>query len=399
MKLLNSMELSYNNRRIRVCHIITKMVYGGASLGTLHLAERVDPTMFHSAIICGLPSENEGDLAEEMTKRGVDIIVIPEMAREINPLKDFVTLMKLISILKKYRYDIVHTHGSKAGVIGRIAAAIARTPVILYTVHGWGLKAGTLATRILFRFIERAVSHLTTRILFQTQSDMDEAHVHKIGSREQYVLIGNGIEMEAFTRYNKEHSVTVRRELGITNKKVVGTVGRVFEQKNPIGFIKIASQVLKKRQDVIFIFIGGGELLHSVRDKVQQEGLSKNILFIGPRDDVAEVMTHFDVFILPSLWEGMPRSVLEAMALAKPVVVHDIGGIHEIVKDKDNGFIIPVNQHGEFADRVLYLLRNENMCMSIGRQARKTAERYDFKEVIKKTESIYAELMNIHMRR
>ncbi|KPK73629.1 hypothetical protein AMJ87_01000, partial [candidate division WOR_3 bacterium SM23_60] len=146
------------------------MVYGGASLGTLHLAERVDPKVFHSTIICGLQSENEGDLFDTIQQRGVNVIIIPEMVREIDPRKDFVTLTKLIAIFKKYRYDIVHAHGSKAGVIGRIAAAIARVPVILYTVHGWGLKAGTIVTRVLFRCIERVVSHFTTRILFQTHS-------------------------------------------------------------------------------------------------------------------------------------------------------------------------------------------------------------------------------------
>jgi glycosyltransferase involved in cell wall biosynthesis len=375
------------------------MVYGGASLGTFHLAERVAPGVFHSTVICGLQSENEGKLFDIMQKRRVTVIMIPEMVREINPLKDFVTLMKLTAIIKKYRYDIVHVHGSKAGAIGRLAAAIARVPVILYTVHGWGLKAGIFASRVVFRSIERAVSHLTTKILFQTQSDMDEAYVHKIGSRKQYVLIGNGIDLEAFLNYNRERSRVVRRELGITNRKVVGTVGRVSEQKNPIGFIKIATQVLKQRQDVVFIFIGGGELLHSMRDKVRQAGLSKNILFIGPRDDVAEIVADFDIFILPSLWEGMPRSVIEAMVLSKPVVVHDIGGIHEIVQDNDNGFIIPVDQHREFAERILHLLRDENLCMSVGREARKTAKRYDFNKVIRKTESIYTELMSIHTRR
>lgn len=388
------MKLSCSERKIEVCHIITKMVYGGASLGTLHLAERVDPAVFHSTIICGYQSENEGDLSAIMRQRHVDVIVIPEMVREIDPRKDFVTFLRLIALFKKHRYTIVHAHGSKAGAIGRLAAAIARVPVILYTVHGWGLKAGAFMPRVFFRFVERGVSHFTTSILFQTHSDMQEAERHRIGSMEQYVWIGNGIDLQSFSTYDKERSVAVARELGIAHQKVVGTVGRVSEQKNPVGFVSIARRVLQVRRDVVFVFIGGGELLHYMRTQLKQEGFENKILFIGPRDDVAEVMSHFDVFVLPSLWEGMPRSVLEAMALSKPVVVHDIGGIREVVENNKSGFIVPLNECNTFADKICHLLKDEQLRLNMGRQAEITAQKYDFKQVIRRTEIIYSQRLN-----
>jgi len=369
------------------------MVYGGASLGTLHLAERVDPERFHSTIICGHQSENEGELFNIMQKRRVNVIVIPAMVREIYPLKDFVTLMKLIAIIKKYRYDIVHVHGSKAGTIGRLAAAIARVPVILYTVHGWGLKAGTIVTRVLFRCIERVVSHFTTRILFQTHSDINEARVYEIGREEQYVFIGNGIDLERFINYRRKHSLAVRRELGLAGQKVVGTVGRVSGQKNPVGFVDIAQYVLKKRDDVVFIFVGGGELLHEMRALVKQMNCDDRILFIGPRDDVAEILALFDVFILPSLWEGMPRSVIEAMALSKPVVVNRIGGIDELIQDGEHGLIVSEDDPQIFVEKICFLLENPNIRQKMGGHGYVRSRDFDFGNVIKKTATLYAQLI------
>jgi glycosyltransferase involved in cell wall biosynthesis len=370
------------------------MVYGGASLGTLHLAERVDPEVFHSTIVCGFQSENEGDLSTIMRQRNVDVVMIPEMVREINLRKDFVTFLKLVALFKKHRYTIVHAHGSKAGTIGRLAAAIARVPVILYTVHGWGLKAGAFMPRVFFRFVERGASYFTTSILFQTQSDIQEAERYGIGSMKQYVWIGNGIDLQSFTMYDKERSMTVAHEFGIAHHKIVGTVGRVSEQKNPVGFVSIAKRVLQVMPGVIFVFVGGGELLHRMRTQVKQEGFEKKILFIGPRDDVAEIMSHFDVFVLPSLWEGLPRSVLEAMALSKPVVVHDIGGIREVVDNNNSGFIVPFDKYDTFADKICQLLSDERLRLSMGRLAGITAQKYDFKQVIRRTETIYSKSLS-----
>jgi len=368
------------------------MVYGGASIGTLHLAEKLDPELFECTIIHGFQSENEGNLLQGRGNSAVQFIAVPEMVREIDIVKDFKTLLKLVSIFKKNRYDIVHTHGSKAGVIGRVAAAVARTPAVLYTVHGWGLKAGNPLTRGLFRFIEKLVASFTTILLFQTKSDMDEAALYDIGNAKKYVYIGNGINLGAFRNINQIKVNKVHSELKIGSRHVVGTIGRVSAQKNPEGFIKIAQSVLKKRNDVMFFFIGGGEMLDLMRAKIKALKLEDRIIFTGMKSNIPEILANFDVFILPSLWEGMPRSLIEAMTMSKPVIVYNISGIHEIVVDGKNGFIIPLNDTNKFADSILHLIDNPSIAQTMGQFGLIKAKEYDYSFVVEKIGNLYRKL-------
>jgi glycosyltransferase involved in cell wall biosynthesis len=386
------MKGCYPKRKIKVCHVITKMVYGGASLGTLHLVQGLDQECFESTIICGIQSENEGSLLADIKDRKFDVIIIPEIVREINLVKDIKAFFKLTYVLRTNEYDVVHTHGSKAGVIGRLAAALSRVPIVLFTVHGWGLKAGSFLVCRIFRLIERVLAVFTTKILFQTQADMTEAIFYKIGKLNQYMLIGNGINLRPFIYRNKERARRVKRDLGATNKMIVGTVGRVSVQKNPVGFIAIAAQVLKQRDDVIFVFVGGGEMLGDMEDLVKKQHLENRVLFMGVRDDVPEVMTNFDVFILTSQWEGMPRSLIEAMSLSKPVVVNAIGGIGELITDGDNGFVVPVNETSRYAARIEYLLNNPRVATRIGKCAFRKAKEYDYGDVVEKVKKIYLDL-------
>ena len=378
-------------RRIRVCHFITKMVYGGASIGTLRLAQDMDLSVFKSAIVCGCQSSGEGNLLNDTREKRFDAVVMPEIVREINPVKDLRAFAKVVRFLKSGRYDIVHAHGSRAGVISRLAAGFCRVPVVLYTVHGWSLKAGFSLTALLMR-VERMLAFITDKILFQTRSDLDEAIHYRIGRPDQYVLIGNGVALKDFFHVDQKRVREKRKELNIDNRKVVGTVGRVSAQKNPVGFVNIAREVLSKRKDVVFLFVGGGELLEKVQNTVRESGLADRIVFTGFRRDIPEIMANFDIFMLPSLWEGMPRSVIEAMALSKPVVVHGIGGIDEVVENGKNGFIVPIDQTSDFAEKICLLLGSGRMRREMGRAGKIKARAYDFDSIVRKTAQLYIRL-------
>lgn len=388
-KSVDYMKEYHTKRKIKVCHIIAKMVYGGGSIGTLHLALDIDSSIFQNTIICGRQSEQEGNLLQDIDTKDINVIIIPELVRELKLHYDLVVLLKLIKILKKNKYDIIHTHGSKAGVIGRFAAAICRIPVVLYTVHGWGLKAGSFVERTLFRFIEKTVASFTTLLLFQTKADIEEAVAFNIGEKNQYCLIGNGINLQPLFSYNRRKAKKIMMELASGKIKIVGTVGRVSAQKNPYGFIKIAQKVLEKKKNTVFIFVGGGELLAEMKNKIANLGLSDNILFTGVRNDVPEVLANFDVFILPSFWEGLPRSVIEAMAMSKPVVVHDISGIGELVVDGKNGFIVPTNNTDAYANRILYLLDNPDIAQTMGYKGFIKAKDFDYDRVVERVKKLY----------
>jgi len=378
--------------KINVCHIIAKMVYGGASIGTLHLVEKLDSKLFACTIIHGFQSENEGRLLADGRRKNLNFITLPSLVREINLIKDFLTFLRLVAILKKHRYKIVHTHGSKAGVIGRIAAGVARTPVILHTVHGWGLKAGNSFAQMFFRFIEKIIATFTTKLLFQTEADMKEAELYKIGEAAKYYFIGNGINLRSFLHYDQHSVEHARLKFNPGGRRVIGTIGRVSAQKNPEGFVKIAQGVLQKRKDVIFLFVGGGELLEQMREKIRVLNLSDYIVFTGVVEDIPPLLAIFDIFILPSLWEGLPRSLLEGMAMAKPVVAHKVSGIDEIINNGFNGITVAINRYDLFVDAINNLLEDNDLCKKFGTAARKTALNYDYENVIDRTINLYLNL-------
>jgi glycosyltransferase involved in cell wall biosynthesis len=236
------------------------------------------------------------------------------------------------------------------------------------------------------------LAFITGKILFQTRSDLDEAIHYKIGRPDQYVLIGNGVALDDFFRVDQKKIRNKRKELSIGNLKVVGTVGRVSVQKNPVGFVHIAEEVLSKRKDVMFLFVGGGELLEKVQNIVMELGLGDRIIFTGFRRDIPEIMANFDVFILPSFWEGMPRSVIEAMALSKPVVVHGIGGIDEVVENGKNGYIVSIDHTSDFAEKICLLLDNGRMRREMGKAGKIKARAYDFGSIVRKTAQLYRKL-------
>lgn len=384
-------EMGSSKAKIKICHFITKMVYGGASIGTLRLAQDMDHSVFKSTIVCGCQSSDEGNLLKDTGEKRFEAVVMPEIVREINPIKDIRAFIKVVRFLKSGTFDIVHAHGSRAGVISRLAAAVCKVPVVLYTVHGWSLKAGFSLTALLMR-VERVLALITDKILFQTRSDLDEAKQYRIGRADQYVLIGNGVALDEFFRVHPKRILDKRKELRIGSHKVVGTVGRVSAQKNPVGFVNIAKEVLSNRTDVIFLFVGGGELLEKVQNIVRELGLGDRIVFTGFRRDIPEIMANFDIFILPSLWEGMPRSVIEAMALSKPVVVHGIGGIDEVVEHSKNGYIVPIGHTADFAAKVGLLLDDNRMRRRMGKAGKNKARTYDFNNIVHKTAELYKKL-------
>lgn len=391
-EIMNDMSFDQGRRKIRVCHIITKMVFGGASIGTLRLVQKLSSREFESTIICGEQSSNEGDLLSNAADGGFETIIVPELVREIDPLIDLRAFYALVRVFKRKKFDIVHAHGSKAGAIGRLAASVCGVPIILYTVHGWGLKAGGLMVRVIFRTIERALARASTALLFQTESDKNEADQFEIGENSQYYLIGNGIDLRPFENYDVKAAKRIRRDLGLENKQVIGTVGRVSAQKNPTGFFNIARQIVEKNKKAVFIFAGGGEMLDKMRKLVKEARLERSVLFLGVRNDIPELVANFDVFILPSLWEGMPRSIIEAMVLAKPVIAYDIAGIREIVNDGTNGFVVPVHDSVQMCHMIEYLLSHKSECKKLATRAKRTAKQYDFNKVVSRVERIYKHL-------
>uniref|UniRef100_A0A7C4VWM4 Glycosyltransferase family 1 protein n=1 Tax=Fervidobacterium pennivorans TaxID=93466 RepID=A0A7C4VWM4_FERPE len=289
------------------------------------------PEEFEIEVACG---KENGMLIPELEKLGVKVHIIPNLVREISPLKDLKAFFEIKKLIKNGNYDIVHVHSSKAGLLGRIAARLSGVPKVIYTVHGWwpieqykGIK------RKIFVLAERFGAIFCDKIVFLCKRDMEKAKNWKIGRQEQYEIIPNAILPIENIQKGK-----LRRELGIPEDvKIIGNVARLDPPKNPMRFLEIAKLILQERQDVVFVWIGGSVVENSYGKKVQK-WLSENpkeakyIHFLPFRKDAIELMADFDVLLLTSDAEGMPLVVLEAQSMGIPVVSTDVGCMGEINK-------------------------------------------------------------------
>lgn len=382
-------------RKKRVLHIITRLIVGGAQENTVYTCQLLDRERYEVDLVIGPQLGAEGELVSTVDREKVGLTVIDPLVREVSPAKEIAAYRALYSFIKKGGYDVVHTHSSKAGILGRIAAHRARVPVIVHTVHGWGFhdRMGALEKNI-FVTAEKFCEPMTDRLVVVTDLDIEKGLSLGIGSPEKYVKIYSAIDLDKFMNV-KVDLAAKKRELGLDPElPVVGCVGRLSPQKAPEIFVRMAAEVLKKRDKVNFIFVGGGPLRAEVERLIGELRLGDRIFLVGLRRDVPELLRVMDVFVLLSLWEGLPRVFAQAMAAGLPIVASNVGGAAEVIRDGVNGFLVPPGEHVQAAGKVLSLLDDENL------RKRMAAAPPDFlrenfcvKRMVEKIDSLYVELL------
>lgn len=321
-----------NRDKIKVLQLITRSDWAGGQkvlYSIVYGLKKYYPDKFEVEVACG--PEN-GQLIEELKKINVKVNVISDLMREISPLKDLRAYFQIKKLIRNEKYDVVHCHSSKAGFLGRIAAKRSGVGNIIYTVHGWWpIEQYNGIKRKIFILAERFAARFCDKIVLLCKRDLDKARQWKIGKEEQYTIIPNAIIPIENVQKGK-----LRKELGLDEKtKIIGNVARLDPPKNPLRFLNIAQQVLKEREDVVFVWIGGsivddyyGSLVKKWLENHSQE--AERIYFLPFRKDAIELMADFDVFLLTSDAEGMPLVVLEALSLGIPVVSTDVGCVEEL---------------------------------------------------------------------
>lgn len=317
-----------------VCHIITKLELGGAQEVALYAVSHLNRTRFRPVLIAG-----PGGMLTEEARRlpGVQTIIVPSLGRRIHAVSDFLAFVHLVRLLRRLRPAIVHTHSSKAGILGRWAAWCARVPLIVHTVHGFGITPAQRGwVQRLFILLERITGWMTTHWI--TVSDADARQGRQWGMFERNVsTIRPGIDPEPFTRPLEEESRRkLREELGIgTGTYLIGTVACLKPQKAPEDVIKVAEIVCSRMPGARFVVIGDGDLRPRVEALIERHGLEDIVRLAGWRRDIARVMGCFDLLLLTSRWEGLPRVMLEGAATGLPIVATRVGGVEEAVFQPD----------------------------------------------------------------
>jgi glycosyltransferase involved in cell wall biosynthesis len=375
---------------LRVLNVLTHLDMGGATDAALNACAYVDKERFAPMLVCGPSPAEESDVKDRAHSLGVEVVTIPAIARRIDPLKDVRALHALRSTFEITRPSIVHTHGSKAGFLGRLAARRQGVPAVIHTVHGWSFHdhmPGQL--RALFVALERLAARWTDRIVTVSELDRSKGLAAGIGSLDLYSVIHELNDLEPFLGIDDDPA-SGRVRLGLPpDAPLIGTVGRLSKQKDPTTFVRTAAAVLLEVPEAHFVMVGHGPLRGEVERLIADLGIADRFLFTGVRTDVPAILRSFDVFLLTSLWEGMPLVIPQAMACQVPVVASTADGNRELIRDGDNGLLAPPRSPDLFALGVLRLLREKDLRDRIVERGTATAQHFTLARTVPQLESVY----------
>lgn len=388
--------------RLRVVHVITKLELGGAQENTLYTLGHLDPARFSGLLVAG----TEGILVPEAAadprygKR-----FLRPLVREVRPAADLRALAALAALLRaEVRAAraanpggpaplVVHTHSSKAGILGRAAARIAGAPIVVHSIHGYPFHPRQRpALRRLYVGLERAASRWTTHFVAVAQADIEEGVGLGLFPRGRATLVRSGIEVARFSGAGLDLA-RKRAELGVpAGAPLVGMVANCKPQKNPVDFARLAGRVAARVPEARFLLAGDGPLRPQVEAEAARLGLGERFRCLGWRRDVHEIVPCLDVLALTSLWEGLPRVFPQAMAAGRPIVAYRVDGAPEAVAEGETGHLVAPGDWEGAAERVAALLLDPARAAALGRAGRERVAEFDAGLMVRRLEELYERL-------
>ncbi|MBN2406063.1 MAG: glycosyltransferase family 4 protein [Elusimicrobia bacterium] len=357
-----------------------------------------------TVLLYGKTNDPDGKIMEFIETVKMNIKQIPELVRDLNLVSDTIAFIKIYLFIRKNRFDIVHTHSSKAGILGRWAAFFAGVKVIIHTPHGHVFSGyfGKLKSSF-FVFIERMTALITDRIITLTEKGIDDHVMYGIGPRKKFVAIHSGVNTDELTddKVSGKAGLLLRKELGlIPGKIVVGTVSRLDPVKGNIYFVRAIKELMNMAPEIyetaLFILVGDGEQRELLESMVKEYGISDKVIFTGMRNDVSLIIPLFDIFVLASLMEGMGKVFIKAMVNAKPVIGTAVGGVPEIIEDGVSGILVPPKDPVALAGACARLISDEKLRKSMGAAGKKHVNelvdghpRYSVEAMMNKLDRLY----------
>jgi glycosyltransferase involved in cell wall biosynthesis len=326
--------------------------------------------------------------------------VIPSLGREISPKSDLQTLRQVLRLMRREKPHIVHTHTAKAGFVGRLAARIARVPVVVHTFHGNVFK-GYFSPRKtkLFIAIEKNLARSTDAIIVLSEQQRDEILGLGIGRPEQYRVIPLGLDLSPFLQSENLRG-QLRQELQVGEAPLIGIVARLVPIKAIHLLLEAAVQVLKTHPQAVFLIVGDGELRTELEQQARNLDIQNNVRFLGFRSDLPRLYADFDVSVLCSLNEGLPVAVIESLASARPVVATNVGGVADLIKHQETGWLCPSQDVNALAEGIRFVLEDPTQAAQWGKAGRERVyPSLDIARLCSDLEKLYLELWESKTRR
>lgn len=359
-------------QRTRVAQVITRFIAGAGGVA-LRGAMALDPDRFEVVFLTG-PG---GPLAERAAAAGFEVLTLRHMRPEMAPADAYAGVREIRSLFEVGRFDVVHTHSTKAGALGRLAARAAHVPAVVHTFHGFPFHDfQSAARRTAYINAERRLGRITDRFIGVGETVAAEAVRRGIAPRERMRVIPVSVEGRTVVK-TAQAAAHGRRLLGIPDDALlIGTVGRIDSQKAPHHFIEAMASMA--RPDVHAVWIGDGPLRAEMEALIRRHGLESRVHLVGERGDVPDLLPALDVFVMTSLYEGLPCAIVEAMRCALPVVATAVNGVPELVVPGQTGLLVAAGRPRAVGAAVRHLLDDPAARERMGEQARvAVAGRFD----------------------
>ena len=384
---------------IRVVHVITRLILGGAQENTLLTVEGLDRMPeYEVTLISGPALGPEGELIARARRNNVNLIIVPQMQRAIHPVRDAITLAKLVRLYRRLNPHIVHTHSSKAGILGRVAARMAGVPIIIHTIHGLPFHPyETGLNNLLYKRLERWAARWSQKIITVADAMRGQAVAAGVAAPEKFVTIYSGMEVDTFLAADQRREAA-RRALGIADDEVViGKIARLFELKGHEYVIAAAPKILHEFPKARFLFVGDGILRQKLQEQAARLGVAERIIFAGlvHPSRIPEMLGAMDLVVHASLREGLARVLPQALLAGRPVVSYDIDGAREVVRDGVTGYLVKPQAVDELADAVLKMLRDPAKARAMAMKGRELfANPFRAEIMVKRISALYRELLS-----
>jgi glycosyltransferase involved in cell wall biosynthesis len=390
---------------MKIVRIIARLNVGGPTIHVVLLTHEFRKRGHESLLVVGPVPETEGNMEYYASKWNVALVRVPELVRPLSLNNDLVAFWKLYRILRRERPDIVHTHTAKAGTLGRAAAILAGTPVILHTFHG-NIFDGYFspAKTRLFLFIERLLARFTDRIISVSKFQSDELiNRFRIGQPDKFQVVRLGIDLDAFREVEGDNQC--QSEDRENRPLVIGWVGRLTEIKDPLFFVDLAAVMKSSGTPAKFVMVGDGHLRQAIEARISECSLQGDFTLSGWQQEMAEVYSRIDLMVLTSLNEGTPVTMIEAMAAGRPFVAFNVGGLPDLMAGAaqryegfdvyDNGILVGIRNTGTFVKAVGLLVQDPERRVRMGQIGKAFAfENFSKERLVQDMEALYKKLFS-----
>ena len=383
------------DRPLRICHVITRMIVGGAQENTLLTIRGHREAGQQCELVTGPSPGREGELLKQSVNTGLKVTVFPELVRELSPVKDLKAYFKLKRYFEENKFDVVHTHSSKAGIVGRYAARAAHVPVVVHTVHGQAFHPHEKWYRnFLYILLERLAARKCDKIYAVAQAMIDQCVAAKVAKREKYQVVYSGMETTRFAEAKRDPEL--RKRLGIPeNARTIVTVARLFPLKGYEFVLPAAKRIIEKYPDTHVLVVGDGPMHDELEAKIAEAGLTGHFHFAGlvPPDTVADHLAQGELLWHLSLREGLPRAVVQALACGIPAVGFALDGTPEVLENGVTGFAVTPESVDAVVEATSRLWDDDAFRRKMGEQGkRRVLEQFDWRRMAEILLAEYREL-------